>query len=268
MRSDGAVGGGLTLAQGVFILLIVPEIFTPLRDFSAAWHDRTAARAVMAEIAALPAAAPIAGTGAPAQPLGTGVAVRGVVLGNGARLPDFTMVAGQMLAITGPSGVGKSAALAVLAGLAAPASGQVCVGGRPLAQVADQWRAGLAYVPQKPVFPAGSLARFLGPGVSHLDRAGAAGIVARLPGGLAARLGETGAGVSGGEARRLALARALGQRAEVILADEPTADLDADSAARVIDALRAEAARGAMVIVASHDPALIAAMGQEVRVDA
>lgn len=259
--------GGLTLAQGVFILLIVPEIFTPMRDFSAAWHDRTTARAVMAEIAALPDPAPILGEGICAKPVIGALSARGVILPNGARLPDFTLYPGGTLALTGASGAGKSAALAVLAGLAAPHSGQVSVGGSPLPQVADGWRSGLAFVPQKPVFPAGSLARFLGPGVAQLARAGADEVVARLPGGLAARLGETGAGVSGGEARRLAFARALGRGAGVILADEPTADLDAGTAARIIAALKDEAARGAMVIVASHDPALIAAMTQEVRVD-
>jgi len=88
-------------------------------------------------------------------------------------------------------------------------------------------------------------------------------VVARLPRGLDTRLGETGAGLSGGEARRATIARALFDAPGVVLADEPTADLDPETAAQVIAGLRALSARGASVIVATHDPALVAAMAGE-----
>jgi len=98
-----------------------------------------------------------------------------------------------------------------------------------------------------------------------LAAAGARDVVARLPGGLAARLGETGAGLSGGEARRLLVARALLSGAAVILADEPTADLDPETADAVTEGLLSAARAGATLIVATHDSRLVAALGRELR---
>ncbi len=82
-----------------------------------------------------------------------------------------------------------------------------------------------------------------------------------MPEGLATRLGETGGSVSGGEARRLMIARAVMMGGDLILADEPTADLDPETAARVIAALLDLNRQGRSLIVATHDPALAAAMG-------
>ncbi|UYV35656.1 ATP-binding cassette domain-containing protein [Rhodobacteraceae bacterium D3-12] len=86
----------------------------------------------------------------------------------------------------------------------------------------------------------------------------------RLPDGLQTRLGETGGGVSGGEARRLMLARAVMARGDLILADEPTADLDGETAGRIIAALERIRAEGRAILVATHDPVLAAAMAQNV----
>jgi ATP-binding cassette subfamily C protein CydD len=81
-----------------------------------------------------------------------------------------------------------------------------------------------------------------------------------LPQGLRTRLGETGAGLSGGEARRLTLARAVHGRPDLLLADEPTADLDAETARMVTEGLLAQAALGATLVIATHDKALAARM--------
>jgi ATP-binding cassette subfamily C protein CydD len=97
-----------------------------------------------------------------------------------------------------------------------------------------------------------------------LVAARAEAIVASLPEGLQTRLGETGAGVSGGEARRLLVARAILRQADVVLADEPTADLDDDTAAMLIRALKDLAGRGAAVLIASHDPDVIATADRRV----
>jgi ATP-binding cassette subfamily C protein CydD len=97
-----------------------------------------------------------------------------------------------------------------------------------------------------------------------LALASARDIVARLPGGLDAELGETGGGVSGGEARRLMLARAALSGRPVLLADEPTADLDTTTAAEIIAAILALKVRGVTVIVATHDTALAAAMDRQI----
>lgn len=86
--------------------------------------------------------------------------------------------------------------------------------------------------------------------------------------GLNTRLGETGGGISGGEARRLMVARAILAGGDLVLADEPTADLDEVTAGRVIAALLRLNAEGRAVIVATHDPRLAAAMDRQMEVGA
>ena len=163
--------------------------------------------------------------------------------------------------------------MAAIAGLVPLASGDIEVNGRSLNEkTADAWRARLALVPQRPHFPDETLQEWLDPrgtGVdptSALQMAAALDIVARLPDGLETRLGESGGGVSGGEARRLLLARAIMTGASLLLADEPTADLDADTANIIIRSLRSFQDAGGTVIVATHDPRLATAMDHRIEV--
>ncbi|MDE3121067.1 MAG: thiol reductant ABC exporter subunit CydD [Paracoccaceae bacterium] len=274
----GTWSGPLGMQAGLFVLLLAPEFFQPLRDVAAAWHDRAAALAVAGELAAAEAEAPdgALGTGAavaalpgPATIVVTGASVR---RGNrSVRLPDLTLEPGDRVAVTGPSGAGKSTLLAALAGLVQLDAGAIRVAGAPLSEAnADAWRARLAWVGQAPHFLDRTLAENLdlrgrggdlGPA---LRTARAEDVVATLPGGLQARLGETGGGISGGEARRLMLARAFAAAPDVLLADEPTADLDAETADAVTAALMALSTTGVTLIVATHDARLIEAMGREV----
>uniref|UniRef100_UPI00356B56E2 ATP-binding cassette domain-containing protein n=1 Tax=Rhodosalinus sp. TaxID=2047741 RepID=UPI00356B56E2 len=270
--------GDLTLAGGLFVLLLAPEFFQPLREMAAAWHDRASARAVAGELAALeddPRPA-ILGRGEAAAPLDGPATLRldgAMVMRGGARvrLPDLAVAPGEAVALTGPSGSGKSSALMAAAGLVPAETGRIEVAGRALDDAtADAWRARVALVPQSVHVPDVTLRAFLDPAgqggdpAPALAAAGAEGVVARLPEGLDTRLGETGAGVSGGEARRLLVARAILSGAEVVLADEPTADLDSETARQVIAGLQALAARGATLLVATHDPRLVAAMDRVV----
>ncbi|MDV7142808.1 thiol reductant ABC exporter subunit CydD [Tropicimonas sp. TH_r6] len=280
----GAWASPLTAGEGVFLLLLAPEFFQPLRDLAAAWHDRAAAMAVASELVAAEAEAPVTllgqGAAVPALvpvPGAPAISLRGVQVDLGAQIqlcfPDFDIAAGESCALTGPSGQGKSTLLAALAGLI-PAQGRIEIAGRLLDETsADAWRMTLGWVPQQPHFFAGSLRanlRLAAPkaGAAEIDRAlqraHAEDIVARLPRGLATRVGETGAGLSGGEARRLMVARAALGQARVVLADEPTANLDAASAAAVTDGLLALAAAGATLVVATHDPALVSRMAREI----
>lgn len=282
----GALGwgswGGLSVGEGIFLILLAPAFFEPLRDMAAAWHDKAAAEAVAEEMAALEAGrgALMLGAGAAVAPLpgAPEIALRGVavqIAGRWLRLPDLTVAPGEALALTGPSGVGKSTALALIAGLQAPDQGEIRVAGQPLGpDTADAWRARLGWLPQVPHFLAGSLRTTLSAGpvapaamAAALRLARADGVVARLPRGLLARLGETGAGVSGGEARRLMLARVALAAPQVVLADEPTADLDEETATEVTEALLALAAGGATLIVATHDARLAARMGRVVALE-
>lgn len=90
------------------------------------------------------------------------------------------------------------------------------------------------------------------------EAAGVMEFAASLPDGLDTRLGEQGAGVSGGQAQRIALARALAADRKLILLDEPTAHLDGENEQRFVEALSV-AARGRTVIIATHSPAVRAA---------
>ncbi|WP_210431245.1 MULTISPECIES: ABC transporter ATP-binding protein/permease [Iodidimonas] len=276
----GSWSAPLSLGEGLFLLLIAPDFFQPFRELAAAWHDRAAGLSVLAELDALDGAerAPFLGEARAARPLDgpLTLSLAGVVAalpGRRVTLPDFSLKRGQSLALIGESGAGKSTGLAALAGLVPLADGQITVCGHRLDhETADAWRARIALVPQRPHFPDQPLYAWLDPDKRHTDpwpalkRAEVDQVVLRLPYGLRTRLGETGGGVSGGEARRLMIARAILSGRELILADEPTADLDPDTAAMIIRALMHLKENGHSVIVATHDPDLAALMDRRVEV--
>lgn len=272
----GAWATPLTVGEGIFLLLLAPDFFQPLRDLASAWHDKAAALAVAGEIADLDdePAIDIMGHGTACPPLPGPATIATCALvwttPNGRRIefPDIAVESGRTLAITGPSGSGKTTLLALLAGLAAPTSGLIMVAGERLdTRTADAWRARLTWIGQTPHFSNESLRANLilsapmrddGRLEDALVQSSANGIVRALPRGLDTRLGETGHGVSGGEARRLMVARALYSDADIVLADEPTADLDPATAQAVSEGLLALARRGATLIVATHDMDLAA----------
>lgn len=266
----GAWGISLSPEAGIFLLLLAPEFYQPLRDLSAAWHDKQAAMAVMDEISAYSSdpRAKLPGQGGPAPrlPGPASVSLQGCYTPAGKRLPDIAIAEGERVALVGRSGAGKTSALRLMAGLELPRLGLVCVADQALTtENADSWRARLGWMPQAPHFLGGSLRQNLTLGRSGdveaaLASAAVADVVEALPQGLGTRLGETGAGLSGGEARRLTLARAIYGRPDVLLADEPTADLDAETAHKVIEGLLAQAARGVTLVIATHDAALASRM--------
>ena len=283
----GAWGGTLDLGRGLFILLLAPAFFEPLRELSAVWHDRAAGQAALAALDELgrsrqrlpdAAAAPAS---APRRPGPPGVVVRGLGFGHaggrGATLAgfDLTVAPGERVALLGPSGSGKSTLLALIAGLAPIEAGSVAIGGTPLTPAsAAALRRRIAWIGQKPHIFAGSLRANVAlgrPGIGPGETAAA--LRAVTLGGLSASrggtpIGEGGGGLSGGEALRLALARAAADpAANLVLADEPTAHLDTATAAAVADGLLAVAA-GRTVIVATHDPVLAARMDRVVRLEA
>lgn len=289
----GTWGDPLTPQTGVFLLLIAPEFFQPLRDLSAAWHDKAAAEAVLDELIVWQEDigqgdihGRLMGDGGPAAPLAgeSHISLRGCVTRSGRSLPDIDIAPGERIALIGGSGAGKTTVLRLIAGLEAASSGSVTVAGRPLtAQTADAWRARLGWMPQAPHFLNARLDDTITLGrtggtddlAAALTAAAVDKVVAGLPRGLATRLGETGGGLSGGEARRMTLARAVYGAPDVILADEPTADLESETAALVTQGLLAQSSRshqasrshqtarsyqGATLIIATHDPDLAAKM--------
>jgi putative ABC transport system ATP-binding protein len=176
--------------------------------------------------------------------------------------PDFDAAQGARLRIVGPSGSGKSTLLALLAGLLAVQQGSALVGGADLAALGererDAWRgAALGFVPQRlHLSDSLSVARnlalpYVAAGIP-VDERRIAEVLERL--GLAAFAQRRPARLSVGQAQRVAIARALVRRPVVILADEPTAHLDDDTAADAL-ALLAEVAaeQNATLVVATHD---------------
>lgn len=273
----GTWGRGLTPQAGLFLLLLAPEFYQPLRDLAAAWHDRAAAQAVADELTTYQTEGftPLPGQGAPAPRLIGPASVRliGCATPSGLALPEISIAPGERVALVGPSGAGKTSALRLMAGLVLPEQGEVLVAGQPLGpDNADSWRARLGWMPQAPHFLNASLRQNVALGrpgdlTPALNAAAALPVVQGLAQGLATRPGETGGGLSGGEARRLTLARALHGAPDLILADEPTADLDPETAQAVTRGLLDQAARGAGLVVATHDMALAAQMDRIVLLD-
>ncbi len=284
----GAWGRQLSLGEGLFVLLLAPAFFEPLRDLSAAWHDRAAGQAALAALAALtepgadsrrlPGAQVHAA--APTLPLASGalsVALSGVCFAPAGERTvlhhfDLDVAAGEQVALVGPSGSGKTTLLGLVAGLVAQDAGSIVVGGIPLTDsTAHALRLRMAWMGQKPHVFAGSVAtnvalgraEVLAPQVLQAMRfAALEGVAQAHP---ASTLGEGGSGLSGGEAVRLALARvAVHERAGLLLVDEPTAHLDSDTARRVTDALL-QLAQGKTLLVATHDPLLAARLGRVVQ---
>ncbi len=185
---------------------------------------------------------------------------------------DLAVGPGRMVAVTGPSGAGKSTLLWALAGALRPTAGEVHLGSTAIASREQAAGLGVVVVPQgnglasaltateNVVVPL--LAQGVEPADAHRRTTEALAVV-----GLEESGNHLIEELSGGQQQRVALARALAARAAVLLADEPTSDLDATNRERAMAALRAEAARGAVVVVATHDAEAAAETDAELHLD-
>lgn len=175
---------------------------------------------------------------------------------------SLTVEPGERIAVMGMSGSGKSTLLAMIAGLVEPTAGRICMGSRPLGEIpASERVASVGLLTQRTELFCDTIAgnlRMAAPeaGDTQLWAALAAveldAKVRGLPDRLQARLGEGGAGLSGGEARRLALARIVLKSAPMWLLDEPTAGLDEALAARVMANLMRKAGTATIIVAAHH----------------
>lgn len=258
----------LTLFSGLFILLLAPEFFQPLRSLAQAYHDRAAALGAADSLASLQLeSASLARIDKLAPgPDDLSIHVQSLTLaypGRGRVLDDITLeiARGQVIALVGPSGSGKSSLLHCMAGFVQPDDGSISLFGQLPGQQAVAWLG------QRPFLIQGSWAanlRLTAPQADEpnmlraVEAVGLGQLLATQAEGLNTHLGEGGRGLSGGQAQRLALARVWLSDAQLVLLDEPTASLDQQSEAEVIDALRALAGSGKTVIIATHHPALMA----------
>lgn len=276
----GAWGKRLTLGQGLFILLLTPAFFEPLRDLSAAWHDRAAGEAALDALdrlsdtgLLLPDAAGEKTSTMPRHAAAPSVDVSALFFSHaGAAAPVFEDYAlhvksGEHIAIIAPSGGGKSTLLSLIAGLVSAQAGEIKVNGIQLApDTVAELRKRMTWIGQKPHIFAASVRANVAldrPGIDAQDVTEALRFAAldKVPQAqLGVSLGEGGGGLSGGEAVRLALARAMvAWHADLLLVDEPTAHLDSNTAKQVSDALL-QLAQGKTMIIATHDPILAARM--------
>ena len=220
------------------------------------------------------AAAPPSST--PAAPSDEAVVVDAVTVVYGAltAVQDVRLAVepGTFLALTGPSGAGKTTLLWAIAGAVPARTGRVVVAGRPVSSRRSGVDAGVTLIPQGNGL-AGVLTAYenvvmplLAAGVGSVDAAARAR-AALADVGLEESGGHLVEELSGGQQQRVAVARGLAARTAVLLADEPTSELDHVNRGRVLDLLQEAARRGAVVVMATHDPEAAAVAAGEIRLD-
>ena len=182
---------------------------------------------------------------------------------------------GDMLGVTGPSGSGKSTLLYLLGGLDRPTSGELCVDGRDLSRLDED---GLADYRQRTVGFIFQMFNLI-PTLTALEnvefpllfthmpprqrRKQAAELIEKI--GLAERMQHLPTELSGGQQQRVAIARALVNSPQIILADEPTGNLDSHSGAEVLEVLHDLNRQGITIVMVSHDPGIISAARTSIR---
>ena len=262
------VEGDLDLVTGIAVLVLAPEVFLPLRQVGVQFHaaaDGVAAAGRAFEVLELPV--PAAGTqSAPDLRTATlrldGVAVR-TPAGSTPHGLDLELRPGTVVALTGPSGVGKTTALEIALGLLHPDDGRASVDGVDLADLdlSSLW-AQVSWLPQRPVLEPGTVAELVGGDDRSRTTAAALtgldAVLATLPDGWATLLGRGGAGLSLGQRQRVALTRTLLAQTPLVILDEPTAHLDAAGEQVVLDTVRALRDAGRTVLLVAHRPSLVA----------
>jgi thiol reductant ABC exporter CydD subunit len=257
--------GSMDLGPALIAILLAPEAYWPVRRVGAEYHaaadGAVALEAILAQLEA--GSRPRSTASLAAREETGGVRVRGLTYAYARSavpvLRDLDLVAGPGLTVvTGQSGVGKSTLLDLLAGLRRPAEGSVAA---PPAH----------YVTQRPFLATGSIRDVLTFGHPATDEqlwaslraVGVDGVVAGLPGGLSADLGDDGFGLSAGQRQRLALARAWLAPETLLLLDEPTAHVDPEGAVELA-AVVAELAERRVVIAVTHRDELLVHADQHV----
>jgi ATP-binding cassette subfamily C protein CydD len=246
--------GRLAFDEALFVLILAPEFYLPLRMLGARFHagisGATAAQRIFEVLET-----PLPPAAAPGHPLPQRLKIcfeQVHYAYNGDTRPaldglTFEIEPGQRVALVGPSGAGKSTAVQLLLRFIEPDAGQITVDGLSLADLPpDSWRDQIAWVPQMPYLFQASLAdniRLARPAASLDDVKDAAALahadsfITTFPQGYDTLIGERGLRLSGGQAQRIALARAFLKDAPLLILDEATSNLDPQTEALLMDAM-------------------------------
>ncbi|WP_347555663.1 thiol reductant ABC exporter subunit CydD [Robbsia sp. KACC 23696] len=281
--------GQQVFSHAMFVLLLAPEFYLPLRGLGALRHVKMDAMAIATDVRLLLETPISSEASAEKTPESANDSPRSAcsAMASQNKAPTVSLAnvsfcyaeargalhdvsatfpAGRTTAIIGPSGAGKSTLLQLLLGLEQPQLGSVLVDGVALTQIdSAMWHRQISWVPQRPRLFAGSLRENILIAMPDADdaalraaasRAALDPIIACLPRGWETPLGEHGYGLSGGEAQRIALARALLRDAPVLILDEPTQQLDPASIDVINQVLAQRAADGRTIIQVGHRMAL------------
>ncbi|MES0339323.1 MAG: thiol reductant ABC exporter subunit CydD [Anaerolineales bacterium] len=264
--------GRIEFEQAFFVLLLAPAFYLPLRLLGTRFHSGMSGIAAAQRIFdILDQPAPAAKTDQPDdhQPLEFHEAIefRDVRLAyeDGKRIAldgvTFTIPQGKIVGVVGPTGGGKSTLAHLLLRFAEPGGGEILIDGMPLEDIdAEAWRRLLSWVPQQPYIfntSASKNIRFARPQAlideieTAAERAGAHNFIGSLPQGYDTILGEGSSRLSGGEAQRIAIARAFLKESPIIILDEVTAHLDAEIEAEVLNSLR-DLLSGRTALIIAH----------------
>lgn len=273
--------GGLSFRAALTVLILAPELYLPLRTVGTLYH--TSADGLEVAERLLPLSEPLVASSDPGcvPPAGP---IRCEAVGY--RYPardagvladiDLQIEPGELVVLVGETGSGKSTLASVLLGLISPTAGRVTVGGVDLAGC-DQaaWRRGLAWVPQRPTLLRESVADNIRMGDLGADlqavreaaiEAGADSFIESLPQGYDTILGDGARQVSAGQRQRIALARAFIRDARLVVLDEPTANVDSETAVAIGEAIERMAGTRSVLVIA-HRPEVIARADRVVRLE-
>jgi ABC-type multidrug transport system fused ATPase/permease subunit len=276
--------GALTIGTLVLFVLLLQNMFKPARKIVSEWYkigkvfasteridDLLQREVVVRDLHDAVPAPPFTGRltfdnvtfAYPAEHTdGTPLGRRAVVLDG----VSFQVAPGEVVALAGHSGAGKSTIAQLVPRLYDPDEGEVLIDGHPLRSLTlSSLRRQVSLVLQETVLLSGTVAENIGYGIADATAeqieaaarmANAHDFIMEMPEGYQTMLGERGSTLSGGQRQRLAIARAFIRHAPILILDEPTTGLDAESAQSVIGALRS-LMQGTTTIVISHDPGLI-----------
>ncbi len=252
----GLYGNQLTLRTGLFLLLLAPDVYLPLRELGTHFHARADALGAADELNSLLTDMKRHPEHSPPPPTDVSQSValelRHVSQHyRGRSMPAvrdlcLSVGAGEWLAIVGASGAGKTTLLNLLLGFLPLQRGEIIINGRPAVGLnSDEWHRRIAWVPQQPQLFLGSLAENIkmgNPDLTEQQLQTAAEQANLHPDdqllhGLATEVGEQGCRLSGGQIRRVALARAFAKDAPLLLLDEPTAGLDLENERLIMESL-------------------------------